>query len=311
MVQAAPFGSQYIDPPAGCEFQTMAKDGIYLNDMPRSVPKLILVPGQRADVAVRCTNVGSQPVKALWWMGDFGGSATNGNTYHIDVMQLNIVSSTSLPVSLPPLPLGFRRPCYIADLTTQVIQAGNSFELEFAFTNGSGKVNGMPWHNETTYVHTTSLGTVQEVVDKTTGNHPYHQHVNPFQIASIDAEPIGIEEYDTANRAWYKVGDWHDTIMYPVNNTDPTVKLRYAADQFSGHMIFHCHLLSHEDQGMMAQYDLVGEEGTLWDGARTVDPTCILPFEFTPSPTPNPTSMPSKAGKQGKQTKQTKAPKRV
>ena len=28
---------------------------------------------------------------------------------------------------------------------------------------------------------------------------------------------------------------------------------------------------------MMAQYDLQGKEGTTWDGAGDVDPTCIAP----------------------------------
>jgi hypothetical protein len=51
---------------------------------------------------------------------------------------------------------------------------------------------------------------------------------------------------------------------------------------------------------MMAQYNSIGDEGTLWPGARTVDPICILPFDNTPKPTNKPTSMPSKAGEQAK-----------
>ena len=27
----------------------------------------------------------------------------------------------------------------------------------------------------------------------------------------------------------------------------------------------------------MAQYNLLGEEGTIWQGSREVDPSCILP----------------------------------
>jgi hypothetical protein len=40
-------------------------------------------------------------------------------------------------------------------------------------------------------------------------------------------------------------------------------------------MVQHCHLLNHEDHGMMAQYDIVGEEGSVWQGAREIDPMCI------------------------------------
>ena len=53
--------------------------------------------------------------------------------------------------------------------------------------------------------------------------------------------------------------------------------MRFQADQFKGHMVQYCHLLFHEDQGMMAQYDVHGKEGAIWDGAREVDPTCVLP----------------------------------
>jgi hypothetical protein len=78
--------------------------------------------------------------------------------------------------------------------------------------------------------------------------------------------------------------------MYPVTIGDPVINVRWAADSFAGHMVFHCHFLAHEDFGMMAQYNLIGEEGTLWPGARMVDPTCVLPDEEEP---PMPTSQPS------------------
>ena len=34
---------------------------------------------------------------------------------------------------------------------------------------------------------------------------------------------------------------------------------------------------------MMAQYNLFGEEGTIWEGSRDVDPTCILPSSYSSS----------------------------
>ena len=120
--------------------------------------------------------------------------------------------------------------------------------------------------------------------------HPYHQHINPFQIqevfnnadASVDPDTYTAE----AVKKWYQVGDWQDTLQYPalkvVGTNDglsrqTAVKVRFQVDQFTGHMLQHCHLLFHEDQGMMAQYDMRGDEGTTWDGARDIDRTCIKP----------------------------------
>ena len=105
--------------------------------------------------------------------------------------------------------------------------------------------------------------------------HPYHQHVNPFQIIDIDFESTQNLYADRYTLAWYKNGDWHDTIMYSRRATFPAVTIRFQTDKFSGHMVQHCHLLNHEDHGMMAQYDIVGEEGSVWQGAREIDPMCI------------------------------------
>ena len=40
--------------PIGCDLELLAKDGIYLDDAPRSVDAFYLHPGNRADVAIRC-----------------------------------------------------------------------------------------------------------------------------------------------------------------------------------------------------------------------------------------------------------------
>jgi len=44
--------------------------------------------------------------------------------------------------------------------------------------------------------------------------------------------------------------------------------------QFTGNYVLHCHILTHEDQGMMAYFKVQGKEGTLWPGALDADPKC-------------------------------------
>ena len=57
-----------------CEFQLLAKDGIYLTDAPRTVPAIILSPGNKADVAVRCSKIGQEYMNTtnLAFNPDFG-----------------------------------------------------------------------------------------------------------------------------------------------------------------------------------------------------------------------------------------------
>ena len=123
--------------------------------------------------------------------------------------------------------------------------------------------------------------------------HPYHQHINPFQIQEFynfaneripGATNPDIEDYVTASvQTWYQVGDWQDTLQYPAFvegfdlSTFTAVRFRFQADSFTGHMVQHCHLLFHEDQGMMAQFNVTGEEGATWPGALDINPTCIEP----------------------------------
>lgn len=92
----------------------------------------------------------------------------------------------------------------------------------------------------------------------TGGNHPFHIHVNPFQIISYPSHP----ELE---------GVWKDTLLVvgPVANADGTttpaevVKVRTRYERYIGEYVLHCHILDHEDQGMMQAVEVVlPDEGT-------------------------------------------------
>merc|ERR1711870_123258 len=52
------------------------------------------------------------------------------------------------------------------------------------------------------------------------------------------------------------------------------IVIRLQTDYFTGKMVIHCHILEHEDEGMMAWIDISGTEGATWTGAETIDSTC-------------------------------------
>ncbi|CAD7922146.1 unnamed protein product [Amoebophrya sp. A25] len=69
-------------------------------------------------------------------------------------------------------------------------------------------------------------------------------HVNHMQIVEVDDEaeqPVG---------RWHRVGDWVDTFM-------GAGVVRFHTDRYMGKAVLHCHLLEHEDEGCMAQMDIV------------------------------------------------------
>ncbi len=87
------------------------------------------------------------------------------------------------------------------------------------------------------------------LINRTNSDHPFHIHVNPFLITHINGQALPEPE-------------WRDTILVPaailgpdgdINNaTFGTVTFRtYLNPSFPGNFVFHCHILTHEDVGMM------------------------------------------------------------
>jgi FtsP/CotA-like multicopper oxidase with cupredoxin domain len=100
------------------------------------------------------------------------------------------------------------------------------------------------------------LGAVEEwTLENSTAfvAHPFHIHVNPFQVVEIlDPEP-GTTYKPSGNYIW------QDVIAIPpaTFNADGTVKekgrvtIRHRFVDFVGSYVLHCHMLAHEDRGMM------------------------------------------------------------
>lgn len=108
-------------------------------------------------------------------------------------------------------------------------------------------------------------------------SHPFHIHVNPFQIVSI-TDPNGKdvsdpEAVDDAGGApidpQYRglKGVWKDTLwiksLLPNANAPAgfsglyTIKVRTRYERYIGEFVLHCHILDHEDQGMMQNVAVV------------------------------------------------------
>lgn len=81
--------------------------------------------------------------------------------------------------------------------------------------------------------------------------HPFHIHVNPFQIVSIkDAAGNEVSDSGEGDDSEYAdmKGVWKDTLFIKPGYTI-TMRTRYQ--RYIGAFVLHCHILDHEDQGMM------------------------------------------------------------
>jgi FtsP/CotA-like multicopper oxidase with cupredoxin domain len=109
------------------------------------------------------------------------------------------------------------------------------------------------------------LGATEEWVLHNATNfwHPFHIHVNDFQVISSSGESQ-LEPF-----VYYK-----DTLPLPpkIGDVPGEVVLRIPFLDFAGKFVYHCHILSHEDAGMMGVVEVVHP---IEIGATGFDPASI------------------------------------
>lgn len=131
--------------------------------------------------------------------------------------------------------------------------------------------------SEHKYYQTMVLGDNEEwkILNTTKVPHPFHIHVNPFQV---------VESYDpnttTGNYVREQRGVWQDNVIIPSALKDANgnlvidpktglatvpgyIRIRSRFVDFPGTYVLHCHILAHEDRGMMQLVRVI-------DGATTI-----------------------------------------
>lgn len=242
------------DAAAPCDVYVVAKDGIwvaaaYLHQRP------LLVPGSRVDVAIRCPAAGK-----------FDLVSRPDAPYHPQLEENTVVYSGALatitvvgqPATMQPPSKLPARPRYMADLTNAP-QPADTFAVVF-FTPGGPMSYGPPfpafninrqsWSGDSRdVIRNMTLGKVEEWEVRIDGdetassNHPFHLHVNPFQVIAIGGNAGNASALDI------RVGEWRDTLPIPKY---AALTLRFRPDRFVGRALLHCHMVPHQDLGMAA-----------------------------------------------------------
>jgi FtsP/CotA-like multicopper oxidase with cupredoxin domain len=98
------------------------------------------------------------------------------------------------------------------------------------------------------------------LVNETTVTHPFHIHINPFQITKIEI-PILSADGNSATYSTYAPTSnfvWSDVVPMPAGVVlksgqvaESRVTIRQQFVDFTGSFVLHCHILAHEDRGMM------------------------------------------------------------
>jgi FtsP/CotA-like multicopper oxidase with cupredoxin domain len=87
----------------------------------------------------------------------------------------------------------------------------------------------------------------------TTTPHPFHIHTNPFQVLNISTPSVPHLKYTpTDNYVWQDVVTLPSAVINPDGTIEPgQVTIRQTFVDFAGTFVLHCHILAHEDRGMM------------------------------------------------------------
>ena len=220
------------------ELHVIAHDGITVA-APESVDSVLLAPGMRADVLVKAGKRGVYVLKKLEF--DQG----RGPVAETDMLTL-IVRGEALDMPLPEtLPVPTSLPA-IADeeivrrrnLTFNVVPVDGQPVPDFLIDGNKFDPNRVD--------HTMTLDSAEEwtVSNFSAEYHPFHIHTNPFLVTRVNGAPLAIPV-------------WRDTVDLEPNG-NVTFRTRFA--DFTGQFVLHCHIVDHEDFGMMQLLEVIAPQ---------------------------------------------------
>ena len=249
-------------------FHQIASDGGLLNSSV-SLTRLRLAPGERAEILLDLSGQQGQSIELMSFaselpngtygaanpsampMGSIAGysnNSLNGNDF--SVLQINVVASTSNPVTSIPSALITNIPFLESDanatrnLLFQPAQMGPNGML-----NGPFEINGQIFDMEVINFEIPFNNTeIWELTNQTAIAHPFHIHDVQFYILEINGNT------PPANMQGRK-----DVVLVPpmFGTVRFITKFEDFADDEMPYM-YHCHMLSHEDDGMMGQFLVLG-----------------------------------------------------
>jgi spore coat protein A len=204
---------------------------------------VLLAPAERAEVIVDFTSAAGKSVVLESGKRTDGVHAPGTTPFVGPLMQFRVGAvepdSTSIPNTLRPLPawtqgLGVGSP---VDKTWKITIGGNSLRPTWLLngrTFNPARVDHRP-HLDTTEVWA--------VVNKTSMAHVIHMHSTDWYLLSRNGHPPP---------------PWEDCLKESFF-IKPQERIHVAAhfSDFTGKYVIHCHMLDHEDHGLMGQFEIV------------------------------------------------------
>jgi FtsP/CotA-like multicopper oxidase with cupredoxin domain len=220
-------------------FHVIATDGGSI-PAPVEMDELLVAPGERIEALIVAR--GEPGAYRLWNLPyDRGGMGMRGS--FLTAQGIPLATLEYEPADGPPIPLPSR--LIPVEPLPNPVNPLRRFQLGGA--PGGGMMGGMSFTIngrafDPARVDTrVRLGDVEdwEILNPSTMDHPFHLHTNAFQPLSPGGDPVPA---------------WKDVLQVPARSSR---RLRVRFDDFPGRAFYHCHILDHEDLGMMGVIEMV------------------------------------------------------
>jgi len=215
---------------AGHSMHRMAIDGSPLPEV-QTIDLQLLGPGERAEVLIQGAATGIYELQSVAWSPDIPSQATDQFLVATVVSGGEAVTPMTLPTTLIPF----------ESLENDEIAQSREIVFQENATGPAFAIDNLAFV-EDRVDQVVQLGTTEEWTIQNTSPewHPFHIHVNDFQVMSRNGNP--------------EPPHYEDTTLLPPNGE---VVIRTRFEDYPGKFVYHCHILIHEDAGMMAVVEVV------------------------------------------------------
>jgi FtsP/CotA-like multicopper oxidase with cupredoxin domain len=179
-------------------------------------------------------------------MGMMGGGATSTVT----LLTANVTGSRAVDV----LPSSVDPAAARLAIDTATLRRA-TFTLEMMMSKAS--INGVTFDAAadgtiTAATHDSRAGTyeVWDIVNATGMDHPWHHHVNSAQLLATTGSDASFAKYAAL---YGSAPAYKDTIVVPKQGS---VSLLVPILDYTGRTVFHCHIVEHEDIGMIGVWNI-------------------------------------------------------
>lgn len=246
-------------------FYQIASDGGLLST-PVQLTRLLISPGERAEILIDYSNMNGQAVYLKSYAsqlpnGIYGatnpgmgaGMTLNGynpnplNGADFNILRFNVGAQTTTPVSSIPSNLTTVSPLSQSSANTTRTLTFSPVSMGPNQLNGNFLINGVSMDlNVINYTIPLNNTEIWQLTNQSAISHPFHIHDVQFYILTRNGVSPPVNEQGRKDVVLVKPQE--------------TVRFIAKFEDFSNIAVpymFHCHLLTHEDGGMMGQFVVV------------------------------------------------------